>query len=120
MKILVVSPVPTYATWDVYEGQVQGLRAAGVEVEAMSYSRVWNMFLDFSEFMEVTGRAEYGSVNHLLLAGDRIIAAAIALEVDLVHFVAPMHLSPVTLRVLKKYVGVRTSAYFTNAYSYQQ
>lgn len=113
MKILVVSPVPTYATWDVYEGQVQGLRANGVEVQAMSYSRIWNMFIDFKDFMEVTGRAEYGTVNHLLLAGDRIIAAAIALEADLVHFVAPMHLSPVTLRILKQYVGVRTSAYFT-------
>lgn len=113
MKILVVSPVPTYATWDVYDGHVQGLRANGVEVHAMSYSRIWNMFVDFKDFMEVTGRVEYGTVNHLLLAGDRIIAAAIALEVDLIHFVAPMHLAPVTLRVLKRLPNIKTSAYFT-------
>lgn len=113
MKILVVSPVPTYATWDVFEGHVQGLRANGVEVERLNYSNIWNMFVDFKEFMEVTGRVEFDTINHSLLAGDRIIAAAIVREVDLVHFVAPMHISPVTLEVLKKYVGVKTSAYFT-------
>ena len=113
MKILVVSPVPTYATWDVYEGHVQGLRACGADVHPMQYSKVWNMFVDFKEFMEVTGRVEYGSVDSTLLAGDRIVMAAIVNEVDLVHFVAPMHVAPVTLQVLKKYVGIKTSAYFT-------
>lgn len=114
MKILVVSPVPTYATWDVFEGQVQGLRAhKDVEVIRLEYSRVWNMFADFKEFMEVTGRAEYNTVNHTLLAGDRIVMAAIIQEVDLVHFIAPMHINPVTLRVLRQYAGVKTSAFFT-------
>jgi len=114
LKILVVSPVPTYATWDVYEGHVQGLRALdGVEVMEMRYSKVWNMFADFKEFMEVTGRVEYNTINHTLMAGDRIVMNAIVQEVDLVHFVAPMHINPVTLRVLKQYVGVKTSAYFT-------
>jgi len=113
VKVLVVSPVPTYATWDVFEGHVQGLRANGVEVERMNYSKVWNMFADFKEFMEVTGRAEFNTVNHTLLAGDRIVLAAITLEVDLVHVVAPMHVNPVTLKVLKQYTNVKTSAYFT-------
>jgi len=113
VKILTVSPVPTYATWDVFEGHVQGLRANGVEVERMEYSKIWNMFADFKEFMEVTGRAEYNSVNHTLLAGDRVVSAAIVLKPDLVHFIAPMHISPVTLRVLKEYANVKTSAYFT-------
>ncbi len=114
MRVLVVSPVPTYATWDVFEGHVQGLRAIeGVEVARMNYSNTWNMFADFKEFMEVTGRVEYNTVDHTLLAGDRVVMAAIVQEVDLVHFVAPMHISPVTLRVLNKYAGVKTSAFFT-------
>lgn len=113
MKILVVSPVPTYATWDVFEGHVAGLRAAGAEVEDMNYSKVWNMFADFKEFMEVTGRAEFGSVNHVLLAGDRIALAAIVLGVDLVHFIAPMYVTPTTLKVFKQHTKIKTSAYFT-------
>lgn len=113
MKILVVSPVPTYATWDVYDGQVSGFKAAGAEVTAMNYSKVWTAYAEFKEYMEVTGKAEYNSINHTLFAGDRIVAAAITLEVDLVHFVAPMHINPVTLRVLKDYVKIKTSAYFT-------
>lgn len=114
MKILVVSPVPTYATWDVFEGHVQGLSAIdGVEVERFNYSTVWNMMVDFKEFMEVTGRVKYNSVNHTLLAGDRIVMAAIVHEADLVHFVAPMHINPLTLKVLKQYIGAKTSAYFT-------
>lgn len=113
MKILAVSPVPTYATWDVFDGQVQGLRANGAEVERMDYSKIWNMFVDFKEFMEVTGRVAFDTVNSALLAGDRIVMAAITLGVDLVHFVAPMHVSPVTLRVLREYVKIKTSAYFT-------
>src|SRR3989337_2657609 len=113
MKILVVSPVPTYATWDVFEGHVSGLRASGVEVERMNYSKIWNMFVDFKEFMEVTGRAEFNTVNHTLLAGDRIVLAAITLDVDLVHFIAPMHVNPVTLKVLKQDASVKSSAYCT-------
>ena len=46
-------------------------------------------------------------------AGDRIVMAAIIHEVDLVHFVAPMHVAPVAIQVLKQYAGVKTSAYFT-------
>lgn len=113
MRILAVSPVPTYATWDVYEGQVQGLRANGAEVTMMNYSNIYNMFGDFREFMEVTGRVDYDTVKHTLLAGDRIVMAAIIQEVDLVHFCAPMHVNPITLQVLKKYARVKTSAYFT-------
>lgn len=113
MKILAVSPVPTYATWDVYDGQVEGLKANGAEVIRMNYSNIYNMFADFREFMEVTGRVNYDTVQHTLLAGDRIVMAAIIQEVDLVHFCAPMHVNPITLQVLKKYAGVKTSAYFT-------
>ena len=113
MKILAVSPVPAYATRDVWTGQVQGLKANGVEALPLDYSKVWDMFTDFKEFMEVTGRAEYGSTNAALLAGDRIVMAAIINEVDLVHFVAPMHVAPVAIQVLKQYAGIKTSAYFT-------
>lgn len=113
MRILAVSPVPTYATWDVFDGHVQGLLANGVEVERMNYSKIWNMFADFKEFMEVTGRVKFDTVNHTLLAGDRIVMAAVTLGVDLVHFVAPMHVNPVTLRVLKEHANIKTSAYFT-------
>lgn len=113
MKILVVSPVPTYATWDVFDGHVSGLRANGVDVIPFNYSKVWNMFVDFKEFAEVTGRVEYNAVNHALLAGDRIVLSAITLDVDLIHFVAPMHVNPATLRVLKQYTRIKTSAYFT-------
>ena len=111
---MVVSPVPTYATWDVFEGHVQGLRAIeGVEVIRVNYSTLWNMYSDFKEFVEVTGRADYDSVNHTLMAGDRLVGQAIVSEADLVHFVAPMHIHPATLRILKQYVGCKTSAYFT-------
>ena len=114
MRIMVVSPVPTYATWDVYKGQVQGLNAIeGIEAIDFNYSTVWNLYADFKEFVEVTGRAKYDAVNHTLMAGDRIVAAAIGCQADLVHFVAPMHISPLTLKVLKNYVGIKTSAYFT-------
>lgn len=115
MKILVVSPVPPYATKDVWTGHVQGLRAIGgdVEVLPMNYSTVYNMYVDFKEFMEVTGQVKIDTINSTLMAGDRIVMAAIANEVDLVHIVAPMHLSPVMLRVLKKYTKVKTSAFFT-------
>lgn len=113
MKILCVSPVPTYATWDVYEGQVQGLRANGAEVIKMNFSNTYHMFADFREFMEVTGRVQYDTVQHTLLAGDRIVMAAIIQEVDLVHFCAPMHVNPITLQVLRKYTRIKTSAYFT-------
>ena len=113
MKILVVGPVPTYATWDVWVGQIQGLQAAGAEVFPLNYSTVWNMYADFKEFMEVTGRSEYDTIHAALMAGDRVVTAAIAYEVDLVHFVSPMHISPVTLEMLQKYLGLKTSAYFT-------
>lgn len=112
-KILVVSPVPTYATWDVFTGQSQGLKAAGAEVLPFNYSKVWNMYADFKEFMEVTGRAQYNTINHTAMAGDRLLGAAIINEVDLVHFVAPMHINPVTLKVFKQYTNIKTSAYFT-------
>ena len=115
MKVLVVSPVPPYATKDVWTGHVQGLRAIGEDVEVlpMNYSPIYNMYQDFKEFMEVTGQAKMGTINNTLMAGERIVMAAIANEVDLVHIVAPMHLSPATLMILKKYAGVKTSAFFT-------
>ncbi len=114
MKILVVSPVPPYATRDVWTGHVQGLREIdGVEVLPMNYSSVYNLFADFKEFMEVTGQAKIDTINNQLMAADRIVMAAIANEVDLVHLVAPMHLSPVALKVLQKYTNIKTSAYFT-------
>lgn len=115
MKILAVSPVPNYATWDVYQGHVKGLKALGNQVIEMNYSRIHAAFSDFAEMMIVTGRAEYGSINGQLMAGDRIVASALVNEVDLVYMVAPMHIERTTLKVLQmlRKLGTRTALYFT-------
>ena len=112
MKILAVSPVPDYATRDVWEGHCAGLEALGAEVIRMDYGRIWSLFSAFREFAEVTAAAEPGTIDHFLMAGDRIVMSALVNEVDLVYAVAPMHISATTFKVLRS-VGLKTAAYFT-------
>jgi len=115
VKILAVSPIPEYATRDVWRGQCAGFEQLGCEVTRMEYGKVWQAFADFSEMMVCTGRSRFGSVDVNLMAGDRIVMAALVLEVDLVWLVAPMHVSPTTLKVLQslRKLGIKTAIYFT-------
>lgn len=118
MKILVVAPVPMYATRDVWMGHVKGLKALGAEVLAMDYAKVWQLYADFHELSVVTGRAEFGSIDATLLASERIFMAAVVQEVDLVYMIAPMHVSPTVLKLiarLKKITGTKLAAYFTES-----
>lgn len=114
MKILAVSPVPQYATWDVWQGQVAGLRACGADVLSWNYSRTWTLFSDFREMMVVTGRARFPGPNPEVLAGERIIMTALDEDVDLVYFVAAMHTAGVTIERLRK-LGIKTAACFTES-----
>jgi len=116
MKILAVSPVPNYATRDVWTGHVNGLRELGAEVLAMNYSKIWTLYADFHEMSIVTGRAEFGSIDATLLSSERIFMAAVVNDVDLVYMVAPMHVSPTVLKLmtkLKEIYGTKLAACFT-------
>ena len=117
MKIVAVPPVPFYATYDVYRGQVKALKTLGAEVIEVPYGKIWNRYSDFGEWMVVTSRALYGTLNINKMAAMHVIAGVLEQLPDLVYIVAPMHFFLPTIDALAnlRKLGVKVAVCFTES-----
>lgn len=113
MKVLAVGPASYFSTWDVYEGQVAGLAANGCEVHAFDYGKRLRTFSEFYNWAKRRKKVGEGFNEKLyIMAGESIYVTARVHEVDLVWFVAPMHVHSLILQLLRR-DGIRTAGYMT-------
>ena len=113
MKILAVGPAAYFSVWDVYKGQVAGLRANGAKVYEFDYGKRLRVFNEFNEWCKRRKINGPGTNEKLyMMAGESIYVTAKALEVDLVWMNSPLHVHSLILQLLKR-DGVKVAGYMS-------
>jgi spore maturation protein CgeB len=113
MKILAVSPPARFSVWDVYKGQVAGLRANGAKVYEFDYGERLNLFNEFYQWCKRHNKTLATAGEKVYIsAGESIYVTARALEVDLVWLNSPLLVHSLILRLLKR-DGIRTAGYMS-------
>ena len=113
MKVLVVGPAAYYSTWDVFEGHVAGFRDNGCEVLTYDYGKRLRAFGEFAAWAKKHRRIEEDFGERVYAwCGESIYITAKVHKVDLVWLVAPQHIHPVPLALLKM-DGIKTAGYMT-------
>jgi spore maturation protein CgeB len=115
MKVLCVGPASYYSTFDVWQGQTAGFAANGCEVFQFDYGKRLRIFNEFYQWAK-RHRSLTPEFKERIYAwsGESIYITAKVHQVDLVWLVAPMHVHPVPLGLLRM-DGIRTAGYATEA-----